>query len=267
MLGLDIQGPILIGVVHLPPLPGSPRYDPDAGMAGVVESAVRDAERLVGGGCHALIVENFGDAPFWRDAVPAETVASLARAVREVAAVCGDRPFGVNCLRNDGRAALGIAAACGASFVRINVLTGAAVTDQGLVQGEAAELARLRARVCPGTSVLADVHVKHAVPLGGGAIEDAAADTLERGGADAVIVSGRATGGEADAVELERVAERVGRAHVLLGSGVSLDNAGAMLAHAAGAIVGTALKEGGAVSAPVDRARVERMRAAFDSAG
>lgn len=109
------------------------------------------------------------------------------------------------------------------------------------------------------------MHVKHAVPLGGGSLEDAARDTLERGLADALIVSGSRTGAPPDARELERVRAAVGRSAVLLvGSGLDAANARALAAHADGAIVGTALKRDGRVEAPVDPQRVRAVRAALD---
>src|SRR5205085_570792 len=97
-----------------------------------------------------LIVENYGDAPFFPTNVPAETVAALTLACREVVALAEGRPVGVNVLRNDARAALGIAVAAGARFIRVNVHTGVAATDQGLIEGDAA--ATLRARELLGAA-------------------------------------------------------------------------------------------------------------------
>jgi membrane complex biogenesis BtpA family protein len=189
----------------------------------------------------------------------------MAAAVR-VAHEAAPGPFlGVNVLRNDARAALGLCAACAADFLRVNVHVGAAVTDQGVIEGRAAETLRERGRLAPRALILADVHVKHAVPLGNGDLGDAAVETHERGLADALIVSGRATGAEAELQDLVRVRERVPAAPLLLGSGVTAHNARAMLAHADGAIVGTWLKAGGDVSAPVERDRVARLRDAFDA--
>jgi len=175
-------------------------------------------------------------------------------------------PVGVNVLRNDARAALGLCASTGASFVRVNVHTGVAVTDQGIVQGRAAETLRERARLCAGVVILADVHVKHATPLSREPIGAAAMDAVERGLADGLIVSGRATGSAPDASLVSEVRASVGRSPIFLGSGVGVENARALLEHADGAIVGTALKRGGSVYAPVDRERVLRLRHAFDDA-
>ncbi|MEZ5976868.1 MAG: BtpA/SgcQ family protein [Planctomycetota bacterium] len=262
-LDLRPRRPLLVGVVHLRALPGAPGFDGD--LDGVIAAAEHDAAALREGGADAVIVENFGDAPFFGEAVPAETIAAMAVATARVAGVLDGLPLGVNVLRNDARAALGIAAAVGAAFLRVNVHCGAAVTDQGLLQGRASETVRERARLVPGARILADVHVKHAVPLGGGDLVDAARDTFLRGRADALVLSGRATGSAGDPRDVERVREALPDASLLVGSGVTAENAAAMLAAADGAIVGTALKREGRVSEPVDVERVRRLRGAFDA--
>jgi membrane complex biogenesis BtpA family protein len=162
-------------------------------------------------------------------------------------------PVGVNVLRNDARAALGIAAATGAAFIRVNVHTGAMLTDQGLIEGRAAETLRERARLAPGVAIVADVHVKHAVPLGGERLVDAAEDAWKRGLADALVLSGRATGSAPDPSVLRELRAALGaRVPLLLGSGVTAENAHTLLAAADGAIVGTSLKARGEVHAPMD---------------
>ena len=255
--------PTLIGVVHLAALPGAPRYGGDLGP--VLERAVGDARALAAGGCDALIVENFGDAPFFPDAVPPETVAAMAVGLRAVIDAAPELAVGVNVLRNDARSALGLCAATGASFVRINVHTGAAVTDQGLLQGRAAETLRERARLCPDVRLLCDVHVKHAAPLGRPDLGEAAADTARRGLADALIVTGGATGDAPHAQELRRVREAAPSTPVLVGSGLTESNALELLAGASGAIVGTFFKRDGDVRNPVDGMRVARLRTAIDA--
>ncbi len=257
--------PVLIGVVHLRATPGAPRHDGD--LDGLLSAAQADARALAEGGADALIVENFGDAPFFPERVPPETVATLARALDAVHAVAGALPLGVNVLRNDARAGLGLCAATAATFLRVNVHVGAMVTDQGVVTGRAAETLRARARLCPDALLLADVHVKHATPLGDERLEDAAEETFRRGGADALVVSGTRTGDAAHVEDLVRVRERVPDAPLLVGSGLTERNLPDLLAHADGAIVGTWLKEQGRVDRPVERARVARLRTALDARG
>src|SRR5213082_1432555 len=115
---------IVIGMLHLAPLPGSPLHR--GNIAPIRESLLRDAEALATGGVHGLMMENFGDVPFYPGRVPAHIVAcmtALAGDVRNKVKL----PLGINVLRNDGRSALAVAHAVGASFIRVNVLCGARV--------------------------------------------------------------------------------------------------------------------------------------------
>jgi uncharacterized protein len=244
---------VLIGVVHLRPLPGSPRWRRD--MESVVEFAVNDARAYERGGANALFIENFGDVPFTRGSVAPETIAAMTaagRAIRQAVKL----PIGFNVLRNDARAALALCAVCGGTFIRVNVHTGAMLTDQGLIEGNAYDTLRYRRRICPAAQIFADVHVKHAVPLGNWTIEDAARDTVERGLADALIVSGAGTGLETDLADVERVRRTCPATKVLLGSGVALENIRDYLRVADGFIVASSLKLNGKLSNPVDAKRV-----------
>lgn len=251
---------LLIGVVHLRPLPGSPRWKGD--LEGLIEFAVNDARAYQRGGAQALFIENFGDVPFTRASVGPETVAAMAAAGRAVGAAV-KLPLGFNVLRNDARAALALCAACGGGFIRVNVHTGAMLTDQGLIEGNAYETLRYRRQLCPKVEIFADVHVKHAVPLGNWSIADAARDTIERGLADALIVSGSGTGQATDVADVERVRASCPKAKILLGSGVTVANVRDYLRLADGCIVGTSLKRDGRLGNPVDPGRVAALAAAM----
>ncbi len=246
-----------VGVLHLLPLPAAPRGSP--GFEAVRERALRDAEALAEGGAGGAMLENFGDAPFFAGRVDPHVVAAMALLAGEVRRCFPQLRLGINVLRNDARAALGIAAVCDADWVRVNVLAGAAVTDQGVIEGEAHTLLRYRRELGARAQLLADVHVKHARPLAGGRIEDAAADLYRRAGADVLIVTGQATGAAANAGEVEAVRSAVPEAPVWLGSGVTAESAGEWRTRVHGAIVGTALHHGGNVREPLDVARVRRM--------
>jgi len=252
----------VVGVVHLMPLPGSPRYA--GSMRSIVERAVEDALAYATGGAGALVVENFGDAPFFKEALPAETVAALARCAAAVRGAV-PLPLGINALRNDARAALGVAAAADADFVRVNVHAGVVATDQGLVEGRAAETLRLRAALGLEARIVADAHVKHGRPLFAGSLVDAARDLVERAGADAVVVSGAATGAPTDLADLEAVRAALPDALLLAGSGVTRETVKDVLRFADAVIVGTALERGGETGAPVDADRVRAFVAAAAS--
>ena len=239
----------IFGMVHLEPLPGSPLFE--GSLDAVIEAAIADASALAG--CDGIVFENFGDRPFHKH-VGAETIAAMTRVITEVKPRL---PFGVNVLRNDAHAAIAVAAATGAAFIRINVHAGTMAADQGLIEGEAAETLRYRASVAPDVLIFADYLVKHATPVG----EHSVRDLRERGLADAIIISGLETGLPADARRLSDVRRQVD-APILVGSGITAENADEYF-DADGAIVGTSLKTQGRV----DRKRVARVVKAFKRRG
>ncbi len=251
----------LIGVVHLAGLPGSPRAIP---LPETIARAVSDAQALEQGGADAIIIENFHDAPFRPGPVDAHTVAAMTAATLKVrSAVACD--LGVNVLRNDAAAALGVAVACEASFIRVNIHTGAMLTDQGIINGRADETLRLRKLLdADRIRIYADVLVKHAVPLGPVVLEDAVRDAVERGLADAVIVTGNATGSAASPDDVSRAVEAAG-VPVYVGSGVTADNLVEFVPPASGVIVGSWLKRDGIITNPVDAQRVERVRSVLNT--
>ena len=224
----------------------------------MIDAAVADARAYERGGTHALFIENFGDVPFTKTEVGPETVASMATAGRAVRAAV-KLPVGFNVLRNDARAALALCAACNGSFIRVNVHTGAMLTDQGVIEGNAYDTVRYRKLICPSAQIFADVHVKHGVPLGNCRIEDSARDTIERGLADALIISGVGTGAAAELSDVECVRRACPSSRILLGSGVSLANVRDFLPYVDGLIVGTSLKRDGKISNPVDFKRVRAL--------
>lgn len=248
-------------MVHLPPLPGSPHSS--LSMGDIVDAALADVAALRDGGVDGLIIENFGDAPFFPVRVPDYTVASMAVVAREVRDAFPG-PIGVNVLRNDALAALGIALAAGADFIRVNVLAGSRIADQGLLHGEAHELLRRRRHLdaCQ-VRIFADVEVKHSAPLTPIPIAQSAEEMVGRGGADALIVSGPATGQGSSEQDLQGVVAAVSQTPVFVGSGVAPNTASSLARHAAGMIVGTALKRDGQVTNPVDVSRVKTLMGAL----
>ena len=250
--------PLLLGVVHLLPLPGSPRYG--GSRAAIAEAARADAEALVEGGCDGFIVENFGDAPFHPNRVEPGVIAAMTALASDLRARVGEEPvLGVNVLRNDAGAALAVAAAAGADLIRVNVHTQAILTDQGWIEGEAARTLRMRRALdAEGVRIAADVGVKHALRPPGFSIEESARETVGRGLADALIVTGAGTGRPTDLDELSAVRRAAPEVPLLVGSGADARSIGALLAVADGVIVGSSLKRDGVLSAPID---VDRVRA------
>ena len=253
----------VIGMLHLAALPGSPANALD--LTAIRQAALRDGEALVDGGVHGLILENFGDAPFYPARVPPHTVAFMTAVAAEVVKRF-PVPLGINVLRNDARGALAIAAAVGAAFIRVNVYTGARVTDQGIVEGEAHRLLRYRKLLGSSVMVFADVAVKHSAPLADYDLADEVKDTVLRGRADAVIVSGSGTGQETRIEDVKVAKVAASGSAVLIGSGASPSSLKSLFACADGVIVGTAFKAGGVTTNPVDPTRVrEFMKSANEA--
>ncbi len=245
--------PQLIGVVHLLPLPGSPGYE---SRELVRERADRDASAYVRAGFDGIVVENFGDTPFAERVEPV-VIAEMAIVVRALRLEHPELAIGVNVLRNDAQAALTIATSAEADFIRVNVHSGALLTDQGWIQGDAYQTLRLRRRLESNVQIFADVGVKHAVRPTGFDIRESARETAYRGLADALIVTGTATGNAADSEELEAVTNAVPDRRVLVGSGVNLENVPYFASRSAGVIVGTSVKVEGVTTQPVCPDRAE----------
>ena len=260
LAGLFTAPKPVVGMLHLPALPGAPRYRGD--ISAIQDGALRDADALASGGVHGLMLENYGDVPFYPGRVPTHVVAHMTAIACEVRRRFPQLPLGINVLRNDGLSALAVAHAAGARFVRVNVLCGARVTDQGLIEGIAHELLRERALLGADVSIriFADVDVKHSAPLAPRPLEVGVSDTLHRGLADALIVSGSGTGQAPDPGHVAAAKRAAGgAAPVFVGSGVSAETLPAYLPHADGFIIGSAFKAGGDARQPVDAARVKEL--------
>jgi len=246
----------VFGMVHLLALPGAPLFG--GSIAEVIERAVGDAKAIADGGAAGIVIENFGDKPFGKT-IGAETIAAMSRVIGEIARAV-TIPFGVNALRSDGLSALAIAVATGAAFIRINVHAGAMLTDQGLIEGDAASVLRRRHDLgADSVAIFADHLVKHAVPVGEVDAAQSAKDLRYRGLADAIIGSGAETGGEADPKRFGLLRTAVPDAPLVVGSGLTAANARRYKGLIDGAIVGTSLKRNGDVAATVDPARVRQV--------
>jgi membrane complex biogenesis BtpA family protein len=245
-----------IGMVHLRPLPGSPGCDEL--LSSIITGALDDAEALVSGGMDGLLIENFGDAPYYPQRVPPVTIACMTAVALEVRRRF-DVPLGINVLRNDSRSALAIAVASGANFIRVNVLCGARVTDQGVIEGNAHRLLRERQRLGgESIQVWADVQVKHSAALAPRPLREEVEEAIQRGLADAVIITGSRTSQAPSLSDLSQAKEGAEDVPVLLGSGVRVENLAEWSSLADGFIVGSALKPNGNPRAAVDIEAVKR---------
>ncbi len=249
----DVPKPV-IGMVHLRPLPGAPRYDPASmGMDRIADMAVREAEQLARAGVDGLQIENIWDYPYLPGArIGHETTAALAVVAAQVCAAV-DLPVGINCHLNGGPQALAAAVAAGARWIRVFAWVNAYISHAGLIEGIGAELARYReALKASQIKFLCDVNVKHGSHfiVSDRPVVEQARDA-ESEGAEALIVTGFETGKSPSPDRVRELRQAVG-VPVLIGSGMTQDNVPDLLRYADGAIVGSAFKVGQQWKAPVD---------------
>ena len=237
------------------PLPTSARWGGD--LQAVISRAEREATALAAGGADGIIVENFFDAPFVKDRVDPAVVSAMTLLVQRIKKLVAI-PIGINVLRNDGFSAMAIASCTETQFIRVNVLTGVMATDQGLIEGKARELLRYRRELGSDVKILADVLVKHARPLGSPNLTVAVQDTIQRGLADGVILSGWATGSPPSLEDLELARAAAGDTPVFIGSGANWENIPHLIQAADGVIVSSSLKRHGRIDQPIDPIRVSQ---------
>jgi uncharacterized protein len=245
----------IIGVVHLLPLPTSPRWG--GSLQSVIDRAEQEAVALASGGVDGIIVENFFDAPFSKESVDPAVVSAISLVVRRLKNMI-TLPIGINVLRNDAHSAMAIATCVQAQFIRVNVLTGVMATDQGLIEGQAHQLLRYRRELGSDVKILADVLVKHARPLGSPNLTTAVQETIERGLADGVILSGWATGSPPSLEDLELASAAAAETPVFIGSGANWENIPRLIQAADGVIVSSSLKRRGQITQPIDPIRVSQ---------
>jgi uncharacterized protein len=253
---VDTSAFSLIGVLYLPPMPGAANY---AGtpIDEIVEGAARDAQTLRDAGFDAALLQNATDVPELAQ-VAVETVAAMAAVGAGVRARC-DIPLGVCVAHNDGAAAVAISYAIGASFVRIKVLTGAAVGAAGLTQACVAEVAALRSRLPVHIDVLADVHEVTSVSLGFPDPVQEARQHVRFGGADGVIFTSDAGASQALEVIAQLKAALGPDVPVLIGGRVTDENIGVVRQGADGAIVATSVRTGTEQSGHIDATKAARL--------
>jgi membrane complex biogenesis BtpA family protein len=243
----------LIAMAHLGALPGTPLYDEKAGMEGIVEHLRRDLEIILAADFDAVLFCNEGDLPYSFNA-GYSGVSAMTRVVAELAP--RDRPFGIDFLW-DPSAALAIAAATGASFIR-GVMVGAYESDMGLWSTDAAALLRERRRIgADRVAMLMNVTPEFATSLGSRSVTEVARSAVWSSLADAILISGPRQATEPDMDTLVRVKETLGgAAPVFANTGANPDNVASFLEKADGIIVGSALKRDGYTWNEVDAGRV-----------
>ncbi len=248
----------IIGMIHLKALPGSPNSS--LSVPEVLAHAIADLNSLLEGTIDGVLVENYHDYPFQPFAVDNFTLVSMSLIVKEIVK-SSTVPVGVNVLRNACSDALVIASLTGAKFIRCNFLTGAYVTDQGVIVGCAHILKRLQKQLsCIKTEstplIFGDVLCKHASAIAPRSVDLEAIDALERGLADAVIITGDRTGLSAKISDLQLLYDKQIKP-ILVGSGVTTETVADLLPLVDGIILGTSLKHKNIISQPIDKKKVQ----------
>ena len=246
---------VLIGMIHLLPLPGSPKYENNKEK--IVDHAIHDAKTIYDGGFDGAIIENLGDLPYFPTQVPPETIAYMTLISMKIKEVV-DLPIGINVLRNDAISALAIADAVDAQFIRVNILSGAYVTDQGIIAATAHNLLRYRRQINPQIKIFADFRVKHAKEITERNFKVELDELAHRALADVIIITGLKTGSAPDLNDLKKAKESIDKP-VLSGSGVNKENIQSILNIADGAIIGTAIKSSADIFSPVDKNKVKEV--------
>ena len=250
--------PALIAMIHVGALPGTPHSNQT--IVELAESAVGEAKVLADGGVDAIMLENMHDMPFLNRRVGPEIVAAMTAtcsAVRRAVSL----PLGVQVLAGANRQAVAVAQASGCQFVRCEGFVFSHVADEGLMpEADAGPLLRYRRMIdAEAIAILADVkkkHSSHAITADVDLAETAKAAAWF--GADAIVVTGIATGEPTRPADLAAVANAVDRP-VFVGSGVTPKNISALAPNAAAFIVGSYLKHDGWWQNKPDPNRVAEM--------
>ncbi|NPA42731.1 MAG: BtpA/SgcQ family protein [Chlorobi bacterium] len=251
----------VIGMIHLLPLPGSPRYGGDTEL--ILERAVEEALTYKKEGIHGVMLENMHDRPYPKRTADPAVTAMTAVAARLVKKETG-LPTGIQILAGANKEALAAALAAGADFIRAEGFVFAHVADEGIIEADAGSLLRYRRQIGAGhIAVFADIKKKHAAHTltGDTSLADharAAAFFL----ADGLVVTGTETGRPAEPQDVRSVREAV-TLPVLVGSGLTPDNLAYYFPFAHGFIAGSWMKRDGRWENPVDRRRVRAFMDAF----
>ncbi len=246
----------LIGVIHLPPLPGS--HQGLSGIERIIDYAVNEAKKLEDSGFDGVILENYSDNPFANDRVDDLVLASITVIAREVVKNTS-LVTGISLLRNAAQQALAAAYSSGASFIRVNAYCEARVAPEGIILPAAARLETIRQRLDRHVAIFADINVKHSSPLDTRGLEDIVHDCVTRGRMDVIIVSGQATSKPPSPGYVAGVKKLAGHKPVLIGSGVTVDNIRAYWNIVDGFIVGTSIKIGNNTKMVIDPEKARKL--------
>lgn len=253
----------LIAMIHVPALPGTPNYG--GNWNAVLQQVALEAELLRAAGVDALMLENMHDTPYLNRSVGPEIVSAMTAAARTAKATAPELPCGIQVLAGANKAALAVALAADCQFIRAEGFVFGHLADEGWMNSDAAELLRYRKLIeAEHISVYTDIKKKHSshamsedVDLG----ETAKAAHFFR--SDGLIVTGSATGTQAKISDLESVKQACPELPLLVGSGITAENAPSFKRIADGVIVGSSLKKEGHWMNDLSAERVKNLVSAW----
>ncbi len=246
----------IIGMVHLQALPGTANRSKTPSQ--IIDHAVQEAELLEQLGFDAVLIENMHDTPYLLREVGPEIVAAMTAATKAVVDAIRI-PVGVQVLAGANSAALAVAHATGARFIRAEGFAFASIADEGLMDtADAGPLLRERRRIdADDVAIIADIQKKHSSHA---LTSDLSIGDHARGaefmGADGIIVTGDHTGHAANLDHLKEVRGATDLP-VIVGSGVTTENINDMFTYADSVIIGSAIKEDGNWKNAIDASRCE----------
>ncbi len=251
----------IIGMIHVPALPGTPRGE--LPISEVVEYCVNEARLYAELGIEAIAIENMHDRPYVKGHSPPEIVAAMTAVATAVRSAVPDHPCGIQILAAANKEALGVALAADLEFVRVEGFVFAHIADEGEIESDAASLLRYRKQIgAENVKIITDIkkkHSSHAITADLDVAETAKAAEFFL--SDGLVVTGSNTGA-APAIEDMQAARNATTLPLVIGSGMTPDNAAQLWPRADAAIVGSTLKKDGHWANAVDPERVRRLVAA-----
>ncbi len=247
-------------MVGLEPLPGTYNHRGKC-IRDIAFAAVAEAIKLEKAGFCGLIIQNINDFPGMKKVNP-EITAYMSVIGNEIrAAVSPQMRLGVSVLWNDGEAAVAVADAIQADFVRLKVFIGAMVNAEGIVQGCSGEVLQIKKRLGSRVELWADILDRTGFPLGVVSQEEAIVQAIKRGGADAVILTGKEP--ERTCEMLAAGKKKFGDLRIFAGGGCTPGNLMEILNYADGAIVASSFKKDGNMYNAIDEKRLKEFSAAL----
>lgn len=239
-------------MVHLLPLPGAPNYG--GSIWQIEDAAFADLQALEQGCADAYIIENYGDIPY-ASTCNDEAFAVMSCITARLSAV-SKLPFGVNIQANCTQLEWALAYASGAAFIRIEAFVENRIGSFGVAYAAAPSLLRQKALFPADTLIFADIHTKHTFAMTPEQTTALCIAEAVQADAAALIATGPSTGCNPSLEEVRQTKALAGNLPVLLGSGITVENAAYFFAIADVAIVGSSIKFDGDVRRGVDKQRV-----------